>query len=91
MIVNASSNREMRWSNGNPKARNSVSFQPAPKPRISRPPLISSTVAAIFASIGGVWNAVAATSGPSLIRVVACAIAASEVHASQGPRVEPSE
>ena len=28
MIVNASSNREIRWSNGKPNARNSVSFQP---------------------------------------------------------------
>ena len=32
MIVNASSNRSIRWSYGKPNARNSVSFQPAPEP-----------------------------------------------------------
>ena len=42
MIVNASSKRATRWSNGKPKARYSVSFQPAPRPRMKRPPLISS-------------------------------------------------
>ena len=90
MIVNASSKREMRWSNGKPKAANSASFQPAPRPTISRPPLTSSTVAASFASIAGAWNAVAATSGPSLIRDVLAAIAESIVQTSHGPRVEPS-
>src|SRR5256885_1623264 len=37
MIVNASSNRSIRWSNGRPKAWNSVSFQPAPSPNTNRP------------------------------------------------------
>ena len=32
MIVKASSKRSTRWSNGKPNARNSVSFQPAPRP-----------------------------------------------------------
>ena len=91
MIVNASSNRETRWSNGKPKAANSVSFQPAPRPRIKRPPLISSTVLASFASIAGVWKAVAATSGPSRIRDVLAAMAASIVQTSHGPRAEPSD
>ena len=86
MIVNASSKRLIRWSNGKPKAANSVSFQPAPRPSTRRPPLISSTVAAIFASIAGAWKAVAATSGPSVIREVAAARPASTVQASQGPR-----
>ena len=86
MIVNASSNRLIRWSNGKPNARYSVSFQPAPRPRISRPPLISSTVAAFLASIAGAWKLVEATSGPSLTRDVAAASAASIVQHSHGPR-----
>ena len=86
MIVNASSNRSMRWSNGMPNARNSVSFQPAPRPRMRRPPLISSIVSARLASIAGLWNAVQATSGPSSIRLVAAARAASIAQASHGPR-----
>ena len=53
MIVNASSNRSTRWSNGIPKARNSVSFHPAPSPRMSRPPLISSMVAWGADAVGG--------------------------------------
>ena len=68
MIVKASAKRLIRRSKGKPKAANSISFQPAPRPRTRRPPLISSTVAAILASIAGAWNAVAATSGPSVIR-----------------------
>ena len=90
MIVNASSNRETRWSNGKPNARYSVSCQPAPRPRISRPPLISSIVAAFFAIIAGAWKDVAATSGPSSTRVVTAASAANCDHASQGPRGVPS-
>ncbi len=89
MTVNASSNREMRWSKGNPYAAYSRSFQPAPSPSTSRPPETPSTVAAILASIGGVWKPVEATSGPSSIRVVTAASAASEVQTSQGPRVTP--
>jgi hypothetical protein len=85
MIVNPS-NRATR-SNGNPNARYSVSFQPTPRPRMSRPRLISSTVAAIFASIAGLWKLVHATSGPRAIRDVAAATAESDVHASHGPRV----
>ena len=69
MIVNASSNRSTRWSNGMPNARNSVSFQPAPRPRISRPPLISSMVVACLARSAGLWNAVQATSGPNSIAI----------------------
>ncbi len=87
MIVKASANRSIRWSNGMPNARNSVSFQPAPRPRTKRPPLISSRVSACFARTAGLWNAVQATSGPSRIRVVAAASPARRVQASQGPRV----
>lgn len=89
ITVNDSSKREIRWSNGAPSARNSVSFQPAPSPSTSRPPEISSTVAACFASMNGAWNAVAATSGPRATRSVASARAASVVHASHGPRASP--
>ena len=53
MIVNASSKRLTRRSNGKPNARYSVSFQPAPNPRVRRPPLISSIVAAFLASMAG--------------------------------------
>ena len=66
-----------------------MSFQPAPRPRTSRPPETSSTVAACFASMNGAWNADAATSGPSATRSVASARAARVVHASQGPRLSP--
>ena len=37
MIVNASAKRLIRWSNGNPNAANSVSFQPAPRPSDQAP------------------------------------------------------
>ena len=89
-IVNASSKRAMRWSNGAPSAANSVSFQPAPMPSTRRPPEISSTVAACFASMNGAWKPIAATSGPIVTRSVASARPASVVHASHGPRVDPS-
>ena len=89
MTVKASSNREMRWSKGNPNAVYSRSFQPAPRPRSSRPPEMASTVAAILASIGGEWNPVDATNGPSSTREVTAASAASEVQTSHGPRVTP--
>ena len=85
-ISKASSNRDARWSNGTPNASNSVRFHPAPMPKTSRPPLTSSTVAAIFARIAGGWNPAQATSGPSRTRCVTAASPASSVHASHGPR-----
>ena len=57
---------------------------------MSLPREIASTVAACFASIAGAWKAVDATSGPISTRWVTAAIAASVVHASYGPRVDPS-
>ena len=87
MMVNASSKRSMRWSKGKPNASYSVRFHPAPRPRISRPPEISSTVAAFFASIAGAWKEVDATNGPSLTRSVDSASAASIDQASNGPVV----
>ena len=89
MMVKASSNRETRWSKGNPKAVYSLSFQPAPSPRTSRPPEIASTVAACLASMAGAWKLVDATNGPSSTRLVTAARAASDVQTSQGPRVTP--
>src|SRR6266542_97587 len=85
-ISNDSSNLAARRSNGNPKARNSVSFHPAPRPRTSRPPLTSCTAAAARASMPGGRYPVQATSGPSRTREVAAARAASSVQASHGPR-----
>ncbi len=89
-MVNASSNRLIRWSNGTPSAENSTGFQPAPTPSTSRPAEISSTVAASLASMNGAWNEAAATSGPIITRSVASARPASVVHASQGPRADRS-
>ena len=60
-----SDHEELSTLVGNPKARNSVSFQPAPTPNTNRPPAISSTVAACLASSAGLWKFVQATSGPS--------------------------
>ena len=85
-IVNASSNRETRWSKGSPKARNSTSFQPQPRPSTSLPPESSCVAAAIRASTPGGWKAVHATSGPRSMRSVIPASQASVVHASHGPR-----
>ena len=56
-IWNASMDRAALPSNGRPNASNSARFHPAPRPRVSRPPLISSTVAAILARTGGWRNA----------------------------------
>jgi len=85
-ISKDSSNRDARWSYGMPKASNSVRFHPAPIPRINRPPLTSSTVAAILASTAGGWKLRQATRGPNRTRWVTVASAASIVHASHGPR-----
>ncbi len=53
---------------------------------MNRPPLISSIVAACFASSAGLWKFVQATSGPNSTREVTAAMPAMSVHASQGPR-----
>ena len=71
---------------GQTEAPYSVSFQPAPSPRTNRPPLISATVAAIFAISPGGWKLVQATSGPSSMRSVTAASPASMVQTSHGPR-----
>src|SRR3990172_7493740 len=86
MMAKASSNRSTRWSNGNPNARYSGSFHPAPSPRINRPPLISSMVAAFLARMAGLWNETLATSGPRSTRSVMPASAARTDQASHGPR-----
>ena len=83
----ASSNRLARWSNGSPNAWYSGSFQPAPTPRIKRPPLTSSTAVAIFARIAGLRKELHSTRVPSSTRCVASASAASMVQHSQIPVV----
>ena len=75
MMVSDSSKRETLWSVGKPNASNSGSCQPAPTPRISRPPLMVSSVPAILASTAGLRNAVHSTIVPSSTRRVASAIA----------------
>ncbi len=54
MTSRSSSNRPTRWSNGNPNAAYSGSCQPQPRPRISRPPETSSSVAAHLGHQAGV-------------------------------------
>ena len=63
----------------------SVAGTPLPSPRTSRPPLTSSRVTAILASIAGLRNPVQAISGPIPIRVVASAAAVRIVQHSQKP------
>ncbi len=66
--------------------------QPAPMPISTRPPEISSTVAADFASTDGRRNVTGDTSVPSRIRSVSAASAASSAQASVEPRPPtPSE
>ena len=57
---------------------------------MTRPPLISSRVSAIFASSAGLRNPVQATRVPSWTRRVASATALRMDHASQMPRLLPS-
>ena len=70
MIVNASSKRSTRWSNGKPKAPE-LGLVPAGAEAEDEPAAAdSSTVAACLASSAGLWKFVHATSGPSSIRCV---------------------
>ena len=74
MTASDSSNRLTLWSVGQPNASYSGSCQPEPTPRISRPSLTWSRVAAIFASSAALRNPVHITSVPSSTRLVASAI-----------------
>ncbi len=65
-----------------PYAWYSRSYQPAPRPKISRPPENTSTHAASLASSPALRYAAHVTSWPSWIVVVCCASAASVVNAS---------
>ncbi len=87
MIFRASSKRSTLWSKGMPNASNSGWCHPAPRPRMKRPPLTSSTVTAIFASRAGCRKGTHITSVPSSTRVVASASAERTVHTSQIPAV----
>ena len=90
-IRSASSNRSTRWSFGNPNASYSASCHPAPRPRISRPPLTSSAVAAILATSEGSRKLEHRTSVPISTRSVAAARALTTVQASSWPSIGPLE
>ncbi len=61
----------------------SGSIQAPPMPRIARPPLMWSSVAASLATRPGLRNVLAPTSRPRRIRSVEAAYAASEVQPSK--------
>jgi hypothetical protein len=80
MTWTPSSSRSKRSFNGGkriPRASDSSWFQPAPRPTIRRPPLITSMVAAILASTDGWRYGMALTWQPRRSRDVTTAIAAS--------------
>ena len=66
-----------------PRAR--ASYQPAPSPSSTRPPLIASACATWIASAPGKRNVTGVTSVPSRMRVVSRPSAASVIHASVEP------
>src|SRR5215813_12083650 len=80
-----SSKRLTRWSNGKPKARYSDSCQPAPTPRMRRPPEISSIVSASFARYAGFRKDMHETRGPISTRDVIAAMAAMIAQPSHTP------
>lgn len=90
MTCSASSNRSTRRSFGKPNASYSGSCHPAPRPRISRPPLISSAVAAILAMREGLRKLEQSTSVPISTRSVTAATALTTDHASSCPSIGPS-
>ena len=77
----------LRRSTGSrtPYAVCSASYQPAPRPSSTRPPLIWSTCATLIASSPGLRNVTGETSVPSRIVDVSRASPASVIHASVGP------
>ena len=88
MISSCSSSRSKRsptGGNGIPYAACSRSYQPAPIPSSTRPPLIASTCATEIASGPGSRNVADVTIVPSRIREVCTASAPSVTHESVGP------
>ena len=81
MIGSASPSQRSRSGkpepNSIPKSSCSSSNQAPPIPRIARPPLMWSSVVAIFATRAGLRNVLAPTMSPIRIRSVAWAQAAS--------------
>ena len=73
--------------NGSPNATCSVSNQAAPRPRTARPPLMWSSVVAIFATRLGSRNVFAPTIRPTVLRFV---VAAQAVIVSQPSNIGPS-
>ena len=77
--------------NSMPKSRCSSSNQAAPRPRIARPPLIWSSVVAIFATRAGLRIVFAPTMSPIRTRSVVAAQAAIVSHPSKmGPCGSPT-
>ena len=72
---------------GMPKARCSCSFQPAPTPNTSRPPLRVSTAVAIHASKDGCRKVIGDTSDPNRSRVVSAAVSVNTTHVSSASRL----
>ncbi len=88
MTASCSSRRSKRsfvGGNGIPYAECSLSYQPAPMPSSTRPPLISSMPATAIASGPGARKVAEVTSVPSLILLVSTARPASVTQASDGP------
>ncbi len=79
------SNRSLVDGNGMPNAACSRSYQPAPRPSSTRPPLIASACATWIASTPGRRNVTGVTSVPSRIRLVSRPSAARVIHASVEP------
>lgn len=69
----ASSVKAPRSANGLPIASISCSIAPTPTPRINRPPLRTSSVAAVLASLMGLWYGSTSTEVPRRTRVVLAA------------------
>ena len=65
MIWSASSNRPTGWSSRKPNRSCSLQWSPARSPRMTRPPLISSTVSAILARSAGLRYPAQVTRVPS--------------------------
>ena len=78
--------RSRRLGKGRPNASCSPTFQPAPTPRMKRPPLSSSSCAAIRASSEGWRNVIEATSGPKRMRSLSSAATTKEMNVSSASR-----
>ena len=91
MICSASSKRAKIRSSARPKKRAWPGHSwPAPRPKMKRPPLISSSVSAVLAMMPGLRCSAERTHVPTLIREVAPATAPAIETPSQTPMCGPS-